>query len=80
MQQTQRSAETLKEMQQETEQRYAHGAAPLYAVLGARSQYQNAYVTYVAARATRLTDSAGLLDAMGNSTSASSLTATDSPD
>jgi NodT family efflux transporter outer membrane factor (OMF) lipoprotein len=66
LEQTQRSAETLKEMQQETEQRYAHGAAPLYAVLGARSQYQNAYVTYVAARATRLTDSAALLDAMGN--------------
>jgi outer membrane protein TolC len=35
-------------------------------VLGARSQYQNAYVAYVAARAARLTDSAALLDAMGN--------------
>ena len=70
LEQTQRSADTLREMQQETEERYANGATPLYAVLGARSQYQNAYVTYVAARATRLTDSAALLDAMGNPASA----------
>lgn len=78
--QAQRSAQALKEVQQETEERYARGATPLYAVLGARSQYQTAYVTYVAARATRLTDSAGLLDAMGNPTSASSLSGTDSTD
>jgi len=78
--QAQRSAQALKEVQQETEERYAHGAAPLYAVLGARSQYQNAYVTYVTARATRLADSAGLLDAMGNPTSASSLSGADSAD
>jgi NodT family efflux transporter outer membrane factor (OMF) lipoprotein len=71
--QTQRSTEALKEIQQEAEGRYAQGAVPLYAVLGARSQYQNAYVTYVAARATRLTDSAALLDAMGNLTSADQL-------
>jgi NodT family efflux transporter outer membrane factor (OMF) lipoprotein len=80
LEQAQRSAQALKEVQQETEERYARGATPLYAVLGARSQYQNAYVTYVAARATRLTDSAGLLDAMGNPTSASSLSGTDSTD
>jgi len=73
LEQTQRAAEALSEVQRETEERYARGAAPLYAVLGARSQYQNAYVTYVAARATRLTDSAALLDAMGNPTSASPL-------
>lgn len=66
LEQTQRSAEALKEVQQEIEGRYAQGAAPLYAVLGARSQYQNAYVTHVAARAARLADSAALLDAMGN--------------
>ena len=66
LEQTQRSAEALKEVQREIEGRYAQGAAPLYAVLGARSQYQNAYVTHVAARAARLTDSAALLDAMGN--------------
>ena len=66
LEQTQRSADALKEVQQELEGRYAAGSAPLYAVLGARSQYQNAYVTYVAARAARLTDSATLLDAMGN--------------
>ena len=71
--QTQRSAEALKEIQQEAEGRYAQGAVPLYAVLGARSQYQNAYVSYVAARATRLTDTAALLDAMGNPTSADQL-------
>jgi NodT family efflux transporter outer membrane factor (OMF) lipoprotein len=66
LEQTQRSADALKEVQQELEGRYAQGSAPLYAVLGARSQYQNAHVTYVAARATRLTDSAALLDAMGS--------------
>jgi outer membrane protein TolC len=64
--QTERSAEALKGAQQELEGRYTSGAAPLYAVLGARSQYQNAYVTYVSARAARLSDSAALLDAMGN--------------
>jgi NodT family efflux transporter outer membrane factor (OMF) lipoprotein len=73
--QTQRSADALKEIQQELEGRYAAGSASLYAVLGARSQYQNAYVTYVAARAARLTDSAALLDAMGNPTSAGPLAA-----
>jgi len=66
LEQSQRSAEALREVQQELEGRYASGAAPLYAVLGARSQYQNAYVSYIAARAMRLTDSATLLDALGN--------------
>jgi outer membrane protein TolC len=67
--QTQRSAGPLKQVQEELEGRYASGAAPLYAVLGARSQYQTAYVTYVEARAARLTNSAALLDSMGNVTS-----------
>ena len=66
LQQTQRSAEALGQVQQELEGRYTAGSEPLYGVLGARAQYQNAYVTYVAARAARLTDSAALLDAMGN--------------
>jgi NodT family efflux transporter outer membrane factor (OMF) lipoprotein len=66
LEQTQRSAEALKGVEEELEGRYTSGSAPLYAVLGARSQYQNAYVAYVAARAARLTDSAALLDAMGN--------------
>ena len=66
LEQTQRSTEALKEIQQETEGRYAQGAESMYAVLAARSQYQNAYLAYVAARATRLSDSAALLDAMGN--------------
>jgi NodT family efflux transporter outer membrane factor (OMF) lipoprotein len=66
LEQTQRSTDALKEVQQELEGRFASGSAPLYELLGARSQYQNAYVTYVAARAARLTDSAALLDAMGN--------------
>jgi outer membrane protein TolC len=48
--QTQRSADALKQVQEEVEGRYASGAVPLYAVLGARSQYQNADVTYVEAR------------------------------
>ena len=73
LEQTQRSALALREIQRETEGRYAAGAAPLYSVLGARSQYQNAYVTYLVARATRLTDSAALLDAMGNPPPASPL-------
>jgi NodT family efflux transporter outer membrane factor (OMF) lipoprotein len=75
LEQTQRSADALHQVQQEIEGRYAEGAAPQYAVLGARSQYQNAYVAYIAARATRLTDSAALLDAMGNPTSAGPLAA-----
>jgi len=66
LEQTRRSEEALQQVQEELEGRYASGAAPLYAVLGARSQYQNAYVTYVASRAARLADSAALLDAMGN--------------
>jgi NodT family efflux transporter outer membrane factor (OMF) lipoprotein len=66
LEQTQRSADALKQVQEELEGRYASGAAPLYAVLGARSEYQNAYVDYVEARAARLSDSAALLDAMGN--------------
>ncbi len=66
LKQTQRSAQALKQVQDELEERYASGAAPLYAVLGARTQYQNVYVSYVEARAARLTDSATLLDAMGN--------------
>lgn len=66
LEQTLRSAEALKGVQEELEGRYTSGSAPLYAVLGARSQYQNAYVAYVAARAARLTDSAALLDAMGD--------------
>jgi len=68
LEQTQRSAEALRGVQEELEGRYASGSTPLYTVLGARSQYQNAYVAYVAARAARLTDSAALLDAMGNPT------------
>ena len=68
LEQTQRSAEALKGVQEELEGRYASGSTPLYAVLGARSQYQNAYVAYVATRAARLADSAALLDAMGNPT------------
>jgi NodT family efflux transporter outer membrane factor (OMF) lipoprotein len=64
--QADRSATALKQLQQDSEERHATGAAPLYAVLGARSQYENAYVTYISSRAARLIDSAALLDAMGN--------------
>lgn len=66
LEQTQRSVGALKQVQDELEGRYASGSAPLYSVLGARSQYQSAYVTYIEARAARLSDSAALLDAMGN--------------
>ena len=66
LEQTERSAEALRQMQAEEEGRHASGSAPLYDVLAAQSQYQNAYVDYISARAARLTDSAALLDAMGN--------------
>ncbi|HTY92488.1 MAG TPA: efflux transporter outer membrane subunit [Steroidobacteraceae bacterium] len=66
IEQTQRSADALKTIQDEVQGRYEAGSADAYTVLGAQSQYQAAYVTYVAARAARLSDSAALLDAMGN--------------
>ena len=66
LEQAERSADALKQAQEELEERYAAGSAQFYAVLGARSQYQNARVTSIEARAARLTDSAALLDAMGN--------------
>lgn len=66
LEQTERAVEALKQMQEEQVGREASGAAALYAVLEARSQYQNAYVDFVSARAARLLDSAALLDAMGN--------------
>jgi NodT family efflux transporter outer membrane factor (OMF) lipoprotein len=64
--QTQRLTDARKQIQQELEGRYTEGSVPLYAVLDARSQYQIAHVTYIGVRASRLTDSAALLDAMGN--------------
>jgi NodT family efflux transporter outer membrane factor (OMF) lipoprotein len=64
--QTERAVEALRQVRDEQAGRKASGAAPLSAVLEARSQYQNAYVDYVSARAARLLDSAALLDAMGN--------------
>ena len=66
LEQTERAADALKQAQEEQEGRRASGSAPLYSVLGAQSQYENAYVDYISARAARLTDSATLLDGMGN--------------
>jgi NodT family efflux transporter outer membrane factor (OMF) lipoprotein len=72
LEQTERSADALRQVREEVEARNAAGAAALYAVLDARSQYQNASVDYISARAARLTDSARLLDAMGNPSAAPS--------
>jgi NodT family efflux transporter outer membrane factor (OMF) lipoprotein len=69
LEQSERSVDVLKQLQEEQEGRRASGAASLDAVLYAHSSYQNAYLAYVSARAARLTDSAALLDAMGNPSS-----------
>jgi outer membrane protein TolC len=42
------------------------GASPLYATLTAREQFQNAQVQYIRARSALLTDTAALLDSMGD--------------
>ncbi len=66
LEQSERSVEALKQVQEEVEGRHASGSAPLDTVLGARAGYENAYALYISARAARLTDSATLLEAMGN--------------
>jgi NodT family efflux transporter outer membrane factor (OMF) lipoprotein len=50
----------------DTESRYKLGATPYFATLTAGQQYQSAHVQYIRARASRLTDTAALFDAMGN--------------
>ena len=62
---TRRAAEAAQALEQESESRYRLGSLPLFAVLSAREQYQNAAVQDSRARAARLADSAALFDAMG---------------
>jgi NodT family efflux transporter outer membrane factor (OMF) lipoprotein len=61
-----RAADASEAVQRDTESKYRLGAMPLFAVLAARQQFQNANVQYVRARAARLADSAALFDAMGD--------------
>ena len=62
---TRRAAEASRALEQDSESRYRLGSVPLFAVLSAREQYENAAVQDSRARAARLADSAALFDAMG---------------
>ena len=62
---TRRAADASQALQRDAETKNRLGAMPLFAVLAAREQVQNANVQYVRARAARLADSAALFDAMG---------------
>ena len=64
--QTRRAWSATGTMQRDTETRYRLGGTSFYATLTAGQQYQNAYLQYVRARASRLADTAALLDAMGD--------------
>jgi NodT family efflux transporter outer membrane factor (OMF) lipoprotein len=64
--QTQRAATAARSLHLDTAARYRLGASPFYATLTAGQQYQDAQVQYIRARGARLTDSAALLDAMGD--------------
>ena len=65
---TRRAAEAARALEQDSDARYRLGSLPLFAVLSAREQYQNAAVQDARARAARLADSAALFDAMGEPT------------
>jgi outer membrane protein TolC len=62
---TGRAAEAARALEHDSESRYRLGSLPLFAVLSAREQYQNAVVQDARARAARLADSAAFFDAMG---------------
>jgi outer membrane protein TolC len=64
--QAQRSADAAGSINRDTEARYKLGASPFYATLTAGQQYESATVQMVRARAMRLSDSAALLDSMGD--------------
>jgi NodT family efflux transporter outer membrane factor (OMF) lipoprotein len=63
---TRRAADAARALEYDGESRYRLGSLPLFAVLAAREQYQNAVVQDARARAARLADSAALFDAMGD--------------
>jgi NodT family efflux transporter outer membrane factor (OMF) lipoprotein len=64
--QARRSADALGGMQRILQARFEAGSVPMTQVLAVREQYQDARVRYVMARAARLSDSAALLDGMGD--------------
>jgi NodT family efflux transporter outer membrane factor (OMF) lipoprotein len=64
--QTRRAEVAAHDAQGDTESRYKLGATSFYVTLTAGQQYQNAHVQYLRARASRLADTAALLDSMGN--------------
>jgi NodT family efflux transporter outer membrane factor (OMF) lipoprotein len=66
LEQAHRAAAALDGMQQILQARFEAGSVPMSQVLAVREQYQDAQVRYVMARAARLSDSAALLDAMGD--------------
>jgi NodT family efflux transporter outer membrane factor (OMF) lipoprotein len=68
---TRRAAEAARALEYDSESRHRLGSVPLFAVLSAREQYQNAVVQDARARAARLADSAALFDAMGEPRNAS---------
>jgi outer membrane protein TolC len=75
LRETRRAADAAAALERDSESKLALGAAPLYAVLAAREQYQSASVQYLRARAARLADSAALFDAMGDPPQGSSRSA-----
>jgi NodT family efflux transporter outer membrane factor (OMF) lipoprotein len=66
LEQTHRAANAAAAMRRDTTSRYQLGSTQFYATLTAGQQYENATVQYVRARAARLTDTASLLQAMGD--------------
>jgi NodT family efflux transporter outer membrane factor (OMF) lipoprotein len=64
--QVQRAESAARDTKTDSEARYKLGATPFYSTLTAGQQYESTHVQYVRARAARLTDTAALLDAMGD--------------
>jgi NodT family efflux transporter outer membrane factor (OMF) lipoprotein len=64
--QAKRAESAARESKDDSESRSKLGAIPVETALTAGQQYETAYVQYLRARAERLTDTATLLDAMGD--------------
>jgi NodT family efflux transporter outer membrane factor (OMF) lipoprotein len=64
--QTQRAQAAASELRGSSEAKYRLGATSFYITLTAGQQYLNAHLQHIRARASQLTDSAALLDAMGD--------------
>ena len=61
-----RAVDAARDLHRDSEARYRLGAAPLYATLTARQQFDSAEVQYLRARAARLADTAALFVSMGD--------------